>query len=292
MTTEQVQRKRHINWDNIIFFAVTTLPAVIGAPIYLYQYGVTTSEIFFFWFYVLATGMSITGGYHRLFAHQTYKAHPIVQFLVLFFGAAAFEQSALKWCSQHRDHHRFVDSERDPYNIKYGFFYAHMGWLMFWKHRIDLENAKDLQANRMLMNQHRYYMVWAFGSGVVIPLIIGALTGHLLGAFLLTVCARITLVYHATFFINSLCHTLGTATYDASSTAKDHWLVAILTNGEGYHNFHHRFPNDYRNGIRWYHWDPTKWVIALLSFFGLTWELQKTPEDRITEARLKARLRR
>jgi stearoyl-CoA desaturase (delta-9 desaturase) len=234
----------------------------------------------------VATGLGITVGYHRLFAHATYKANSLVQFLLLFFGAAAFEQSTLKWASQHRDHHRYVDTDRDPYNIKKGFFYAHIGWLMFWDHVIDYDNAKDLQKNPLVAHQHRHYYAWAVGAGIVTPLLIGLLTGHLLGALIFAVCFRLTFVYHATFCINSVCHMFGKATYDIYSSAKDHWFVALLTFGEGYHNFHHRFPSDYRNAIRWYQWDPSKWLIALMSKMGLTWDLKKVSAFRILEARL------
>src|SRR3989338_3286557 len=105
-------------------------------------------------FFMAMTGLSVTVGYHRLFAHVSFKAHPLVRFLVLFFGAAAFEQSALKWAALHRTHHQYVDTEPDPYNIKVGFFYAHVGWIMFWKHGVDYQNVKDLQKSRLLMHQH------------------------------------------------------------------------------------------------------------------------------------------
>ena len=279
---------KKIQWLNISFFAVTTLVAVVGTPLYLACHGVTGFEWLLLGFYVAATGLSVTTGYHRLFAHVTYKAHPLMQFLLLFFGAAAFEQSALKWASQHRDHHLYVDTERDPYNIKKGFFYAHIGWLIFWQHKINFENVPDLKKNALVMHQHRHYLAWAVISGILVPVLIGALFGNWLGAFIFGVCLRLTIVYHATFCINSVCHMFGKATYDIRASAKDHWLAALLTYGEGYHNFHHRFPSDYRNGIRWFHWDPTKWLIALMAQVGLAQDLRKAPPFRIWMARLAA----
>lgn len=276
------------NWLNIIFFSVTTAVAVAGVPYYLFRFGISAPEISLFVFYLLATGLSITAGYHRLFSHATYKANTFVEFLFLFFGAAAFEMSALGWSSQHRDHHRYVDTDKDPYSIKKGFFYAHIGWLVFWKHPSHLENSKDLQKNPLVMHQHNYYLLWAIVSGILTPLAVGALTGHLLGAFLFSICLRLTLVYHSTFAINSVCHMFGKATYDIHASARDHWLVALLTNGEGYHNFHHRFPGDYRNGIRWYHWDPSKWLIYFLSLIGFSKDLKRVSDFRILEARLAA----
>jgi stearoyl-CoA desaturase (Delta-9 desaturase) len=89
---------------------------------------------------------------------------------------------------------------------------------------------------------------------------------------------------NAAFLINSVAHTYGERAFDPGSSACDHWLAVILTNGEGYHNFHHRFPHDYRNGVRWYHWDPTKWLIWLLSCVGLTSQLNKAPAEAILRA--------
>lgn len=284
--------EKKIIWRNIIFFAITTLGALIGCPIYLYHHGLSPFLILLTIFYTIVTGMGITVGYHRLYAHTTYKAHPLVRFFLLFFGAAAFEQSALAWSSQHRDHHRYVDTDMDPYSIKKGFFYAHIGWLIFWKHKKNYENSKDLQKDTLLMHQHRYYILWAVASGILLPIALGALSGEALGALLFAVCFRLTLVYHSTFCINSVCHMFGKSTYDIYATAKDHWFVALLTFGEGYHNFHHRFPTDYRNGVRWYHWDPSKWTIRLLSRIGLTWDLKRVSTFRILEARLAGEARR
>jgi stearoyl-CoA desaturase (delta-9 desaturase) len=275
-------------WVNISFFAITTLIAIVGTPLYLWHHSLTWGDGALFLFYLVATGMSITVGYHRLFAHRTFKASPLIEFLILFFGAAAFEQSALRWASQHRDHHRFVDTERDPYNIRKGFFYAHIGWLIFWRHPYHYDNAKDLQSNPLLMHQDRYYFLWAPIAGILVPLLIGMAWGRPLAALIFAVCLRLTFVYHSTFCINSVCHTFGKATYDRTSTAKDHWFVAFLTFGEGYHNFHHRFPSDYRNAIRWYQWDPSKWAIWGMQSLGLARDLKKVSNFRILEAKLAA----
>ncbi len=280
-----MRHRRDNAWPGIIFITALHLVTFVWLPIHVYFHGVHRSEIILFGFYFVATSFAITMGYHRFFTHSTFKSGKIINFLLLFFGAATYEGSALKWASMHRTHHQFTDTEKDPYNIKNGFFYAHMGWFIFWWFDIDYNNAKDLQKDALVMHQHRYFQRWAFVSSVVTPLLIGALTGHLLGAFLWSVAARICLVHHSAFFINSFAHTFGSRPYDASISARDNWVGAFLTNGEGYHNFHHKFPMDYRNGIRWYHWDPTKWVIWFLSLFGIARDLRRTPEDQISAAK-------
>lgn len=279
---------KKLNWMNLLFFLGLPIMTAVGVPWYAARGGISAFDWWLFFAFVIATGCSITVGYHRLFAHRSFQASRLVTFLSLFFGAAAFEQSALMWASQHRDHHRYVDTPLDPYNIKKGFWYAHIGWLLFWHQETDYSNVNDLATDPLISHQHRYYLVWAIVTGVLLPLAIGAATGHLLGALLLGVAGRLTFVHHSTFCINSVCHTFGNATYDIDATARDHWLVAFITNGEGYHNFHHRFASDYRNGVRWYQWDPSKWLIAGLSWLGLAKRLYRVSPQAILAARTAA----
>ena len=283
---------KRVNWVNLLFFLALPIIAVVGLPWYAATVGISRGDWWLFFAFVIATGFSITVGYHRLFAHRSFQGSRLLTFLSLFFGAAAFEQSALMWASQHRDHHRYVDTPLDPYSIKKGFWYAHIGWLVFWHQETDYSNVKDLAADPLLMHQHRYYLAWAMTTGVMLPLAIGAATGHLLGAFLLGVVGRLTFVHHSTFCINSICHTFGKATYDIDATARDHWLVALITSGEGYHNFHHRFASDYRNGVQWYQWDPSKWMILVLSWLGLAKKLYRVSPQAILAARTEAERQR
>ena len=278
--------KRRIRWVGLVFFVFLHGVALIGTPIYIYYRGVTGPELALFAFLLIATGLSTTIGYHRLFAHGAFQASPVVRFVLLFFGAATFEESALKWSSQHRQHHMFSDTEHDPYGVNKGFWHAHIGWILFWRHRTNYDNVKDLRRSRLLRHQHDSHAWWAVGAGIALPMAIAWWIGHPLGGFIMAVCLRIVIVLHSTFFVNSFAHTFGTRRYAPEQTARDNWLGAILTNGEGFHNFHHRFPVDYRNGVRWYDWDPSKWCIYLMSKVGLAWNLRRTSDRRIAEAAL------
>jgi stearoyl-CoA desaturase (delta-9 desaturase) len=280
---------RKNNWRNILFFGLTTAFALVGVPLYATFLGFTRLDAALFLFMAFATMMSTTLGYHRLFAHRAFEAHPIVQFFCLFFGAGTFQQSVLTWASQHRDHHRFTDTDRDPYNIRKGFWYAHMGWFLFYEHEVDYSNVRDLASDRMIRHQHDHWLLWAVVAGFAFPLMIGWFAGNLWGALVVSCLLRLAVVHQSIFLINSACHMFGTATYNARQTARDSWVCALLTNGEGYHNFHHAFPNDYRNGIRWYHWDPTKWAIRCLAWAGLTRSLKFTPEVKILAAKIEGR---
>jgi stearoyl-CoA desaturase (Delta-9 desaturase) len=276
--------KRKVRWLGLIFFVLLHVIGIVGTPLYIYYRGITAPELALFLLYAVATGMSITVGYHRLFAHRSYEASPILRFLLLLFGAATFEESALKWASQHRQHHLFTDTEHDPYGVNQGFWHAHVGWILFWRHRTNYNNVKDLRRSKLIAHQHDYHEWWSIGGGLVLPMLIAWWIGHPLGGFIMAVCLRIVIVLNSSFFVNSFAHTFGARPYNQTESARDTWIGALLTNGEGFHNFHHRFPSDYRNGIRWYHWDPTKWCIYVLAKIGLTWDLRRMSTQRIADA--------
>jgi len=227
--------------------------------------------------YVL-TVFAISGGYHRLFSHRTYKAGTLLKLFYLIFGAASGQNSALKWSKDHRVHHRKVDTDEDPYNIKQGFFFAHMGWVLL-KDQANNPEPKDLTRDPLVMWQHRHIGKIALITNFIVCLISGHFTGSYLGSFAMVGFLRLTGVLQIIFCINSFCHMIGTRPYDKKSTARDSHLLALITFGEGYHNFHHAFESDYRNGYHWYEWDPTKWILSVTTKLGLTYDLLKTPKE-------------
>jgi stearoyl-CoA desaturase (delta-9 desaturase) len=280
-----------INWVSSIFLIVTFFTALIGAPLYIYHFGLDAFQVGLFVFYFIATGMSITLGYHRLFAHKAFKASKPVKLATLLFGASAFEDSALDWSSDHREHHKNVDHvDDDPYSISRGFFWAHMGWIFFKLYPRPLANVGDLKKDSLVMWQHKHHQIIGFLFGMVLPAVLGFLYNGwqgALGAFLLAGVTRLVCVQHCTFLINSLCHTMGNRPYDSGTSARDSWLMAIFTFGEGYHNYHHSFQHDYRNGVKPWQWDPTKWAIWTLSKLGLVTDLRRVPEEKIVLAELR-----
>jgi stearoyl-CoA desaturase (delta-9 desaturase) len=281
------EHKREPDWVNIAFLTLTPLVAVVGLAWYVTHIGFFWADVALFVAMYMATGISITAGYHRYFSHQTYEAHWSVKLFYLLFGAAAVENSALSWSSDHRYHHRFVDTEQDPYDIMKGIFWAHMGWVFFKTHPVrTYSNAPDLKADPMVMWQHRWYLPLTIGLSFGLPILVGLVTGRVGGALLWGAFLRVVAVQHGTFFINSAAHYIGRRTYSNKDTSRDNPYLALFTFGEGYHNFHHTFQHDYRNGIRWYHWDPSKWLIGGLSMLGLTWKLNKVTDYAITRARM------
>ena len=280
------------DWVNIAFLTLTPLVAVVGTTAWTLTHG------FRLWMPLLAAGMylavgfSICAGYHRFFSHKSYEASQPVQALYAFFGAMAAENSILWWSSSHRVHHKHVDHDWDPYNIKRGFWWAHILWIFYKNPEAqNFENSPDLMQNPIVMWQHRWHKVILIIGGFGIPTAIGALFGNPIAGLLWGGFLRIFLIHHTTFFVNSLAHSLGTPKYNAEVSARDNWMVAMLTLGEGYHSFHHRFPSDFRNGIRWYQWDPTKWLIRTLRSLGLASELRTATPPQIERARMEAALR-
>jgi stearoyl-CoA desaturase (Delta-9 desaturase) len=292
---QPVERKPPLIWTNTLMFSLTFLVAVTVVPWYGFQYGYSGAAWVLLFVFLVANGMSITGGYHRLWAHRSYDAHWSLRLFYMVFGSMALQNSALIWCSGHRTHHIHVDdNDRDPYSARRGFWFSHMGWMVrtYPSGLPDLSNVRDLQRDPLLAFQHRFYVPLVLATNFGFPLLAGWLVGDILGTFLLAGVLRLVLSHHFTFFINSLAHIWGSQPYTDQNTARDNGVLAIVTHGEGYHNFHHIFAHDYRNGVRWWQWDPTKWLIASLSWVGITRNLRRVPDFQIQKAAVAMQFKR
>jgi stearoyl-CoA desaturase (delta-9 desaturase) len=288
--------KPKIIWTNVILFTITGLVGVIGVPVYGYFYGYDIYHLIATVLCIGYCGMSITAGYHRLWSHHAYQANPVIRFIYALGGAFALQNSALHWSSDHRIHHRHVDdNDRDPYSAKRGFFYSHIGWMLreYQRERYeDYSNVPDLQRDKIVMWQHKHYLTLAILTNFGIPLAIGLIHGDVWGMLLTVGVLRLVISHHVTFFINSLAHIWGRQPYSDGNTARDNGLIAYFTFGEGYHNYHHCFQFDYRNGIRWWQFDPTKWLIWTLDKIGLAHNLRRCGNDRIEKAKAEMSLKK
>ncbi len=290
--TEETAPRPPINWLNLVFLLGTLLIALIGTPWYLVKYGLGWPEAVTFLVLWLSVGVSVTAGYHRLFAHKTYQAAWPVRLFFLVFGAGALENSVLNWSADHRVHHAHVDEERDPYNITKGFWWAHMGWIFFQPEPIPKTVVRDLAEDPLVRWQEKYYVWIGLGVALGIPIVVGLLTGHLLGCLLIGGVLRIVVSHHGTFFINSLCHMIGRRPYSTEHSARDSAVMAVLAFGEGYHNYHHSFPFDYRNGVKVWQFDPAKWMIWSLSRVGLARDLRRAPDAAVLKAKIEVQFER
>ena len=289
MTTDYKTEKARINWPVTLVLGGTFLAAVTIVPWYGFVYGFSVWAWAFFAIFLIAGGIGIGSGYHRLWSHRAYEAHWIMRLYLAIVGGMTIQNSILIWCIRHRFHHRFVDNnDKDPYSIGRGFWFAHVGWMLrdYESGKLDWSVVPDLERDPVVAWQHKYYWPLVLVTNIALPLLLGWMVGDIMGVFLLAGVLRLVVSHHVTFFINSLAHMWGSRPYTDENTARDNWFLAIVTYGEGYHNFHHLFQSDYRNGIRWWQYDINKWFIKTCSWLGLANNLKRTSDFRIQRARL------
>ncbi|OAV89076.1 hypothetical protein PTTG_28817 [Puccinia triticina 1-1 BBBD Race 1] len=224
---------------------------------------------------------------------QGLQGLPPLRWLLAFLGCLGFQGSIKWWVLRHRLHHRWTDSEFDPYNSKKGLFFSHMGWI-FRKpkyEKLKLIDQSDLNQDPVVRFQHKYYVPMSLFMGFVLPYILGEwvlksnrhsrLDGLIWAGFV----ARI-LIWHFTFLINSFAHYYGERAFDLDISARSNFLLALFTGGEANHNYHHVFPKDYRNGPDSLDWDPSKWIIYLLHrYTSLVPKINYTDSREVEEVR-------
>jgi Fatty-acid desaturase len=269
---------RPVSYGASFLFCLITLIALIGVPTFAYFYDYTFVDWTMFGLLYVVTGLGITVGYHRLIAHRSFACPNWVKAGLLIAGGWALENSALKWAADHVRHHAHCDQEADPYNSRRGFWYSHCGWVFYKDPYEDEKYASRLQQDQIVMWQHRFYVPIVL-SGLALPFLVGLLSNGWIGGvscFLLAGVGRTFWVLNSTFCINSVCHLWGRQPHGKSDSSRNSWWVSFFTFGEGYHNYHHMYQSDYRNGPRWYNFDPSKWLIFILSLFGLATSLHRS----------------
>ena len=215
----------------------------------------------------------IGAGYHRYFSHRAYSTSRLFQ-LVLAVGAQSTAQkSVLWWATQHRHHHLHSDTERDLHSPRQkGFWYSHVGWIFARRQDyLDLTKIADFAKFPELMWLNRFELVPAVALAVICYLVAGW-SGLVVGFFWSTV-----LVFHGTFCINSLAHVRGRKRYVTGDDSRNNWLLALFTMGEGWHNNHHAYQSSVRQGFKWWEYDCTYYVLKLLSFVRVVWDLKTPP---------------
>ena len=266
------------SWWTLGLFCAVAAATLIGIPLYGYYVGFTLFDWMLFLVMYIVTGMGITVGYHRLIAHQSFECPDWVKRCLLVAGGWALQNSALIWCADNIRHHARTDTDEDPYNVTKGFWHSHCGWLFYdTPHRTEKYEVR-LRRDPVILWQHRYY--WAIvTSGLAIPFLLGVMWhGGWMGgisALLMGGLLRMFMVLNSTFTINSLCHMIGSQPHGTQDSSRDSWLISFVSFGEGYHNYHHTYARDYRNGPKWYNFDPSKWIIYTLSVMGLASNLRR-----------------
>jgi stearoyl-CoA desaturase (delta-9 desaturase) len=221
----------------------------------------------------LARVFGITGGYHRYFSHRSYKTGRVFQFAVAFLGCMATQKGPLWWAGTHRRHHRYSDRPGDPHSPRRGFWYAHQAWIFDprWG-GTPTEMIRDFSRYPELIWLNRYHFVAPLALAVLCWWIAGG-AGLVWGFSIST-----TLLWHATYSVNSISHLWGSQRYDTGDDSRNNPLVALLTLGEGWHNNHHHYQASARNGFLWWEVDPTWYLLRGLAAVGVVWDLREPPE--------------
>lgn len=267
--------------DDIIYPNTAAFIFVHLAPLAAFWTGVTTTSVILAITLYVVRMFGVTAGYHRYFSHRSFKTSRAGQFVLALLAMSSTQKSVLWWAALHRHHHRHSDQEDDVHSpLHRGFFYSHVGWIFDKKHEeTRVEEVPDLTKYPELRFLDKHQLLPAIALAVLCFLIDGW-PGLIIGFFLSTV-----LLYHGTFFINSLAHVHGKQRYVTDDTSRNNWWLAVITLGEGWHNNHHAYQRSTRQGFRWYEFDPTYYVLKAMSWVGLVWDLGEPPAEVVRNER-------
>jgi len=276
-----------VEHDDIIYPSAIPFALVHLACIAAFWTGITYQAIaiglVLYWVRIFAIG----AGYHRYFSHRAYRTSRAFQLVLAVLSQSTTQKSVLWWAAKHRHHHLHSDTESDIHSPRHkGFVYSHLGWIFSGQHdATDLVKVADLARYPELMWLHKHELAPAILLAVLC-FIVGGWPGLVVGFFWSTV-----LVYHATFCINSLAHVHGRKRYVTGDDSRNNWLLAVFTMGEGWHNNHHAYQSSARQGFNWWEIDPTFYILKVLSWVGVVWDLKTPPKAvRRNEHRLGSRV--
>jgi stearoyl-CoA desaturase (delta-9 desaturase) len=266
---------RSMAFLTLIFVWLLPISGVFLAAITLVMGQVSLFHVAMFFVGWLLTGTGITVGYHRLATHRSFETHPFIKGLLLILGSMAAEGPVLDWVANHVKHHANSDRQDDPHTPTDGFMHAHWWWLVRFG-EIDSDTyAPFIRRDPVAMFVSRTFIIWVT-LGYVVPFLIGGWTGLIWGGFL-----RAFWVYNVTFAVNSVCHKFGSRPYPTGDLSTNNWIVGVLGLGEGWHNNHHAFPFSAAHGLRWWQIDVSAWVIRLMRFAGLAWNVRHPTEEQM-----------
>ena len=270
--------EERVNWKTSFPFFLVHVLALVGTLVT----GITMTAFVLFLVMFWGRMFFITAGYHRYFSHRSYKLGRGMQLVMAFGGGMAAQKGALWWASHHRNHHRYSDTELDLHSPQKGFWWSHVGWILCDKNNAwDEDGIRDFAKFPELrfLTKHDWIPPWTAG---VAAYLIGGWSGLVFGFLGSTV-----LLWHSTFFINSLAHVMGRRRYATTDTSRNSALLAVLTMGEGWHNNHHYYQASCRQGFYWWEWDPSYYVLKGLSFVGLAKDIKEPPARVKTAARVR-----
>lgn len=280
--TAKREIKSQIVWQNAAGFLLLHLTALYGLYVSI------TSAKLLTWVYGgvlhVMIGLGVTIGAHRYFSHRSFKANFVLRCLLATMFTATGQNSLYIWVRDHRQHHKYTDTDADPHNATRGFFFSHCGWLMVRKHPDVIAKGKtidlsDLEADPIVRFQKKYYYLLYGIANILITALPCLLWGESLRVSVLGVYVlRTVFLYNITWLVNSAAHLYGTRPYNVKIKAVENKFVSTVTGGEGWHNFHHVFPSDYRASEYGHEHDISTAVIELMKRIGWAYDLKETPQ--------------
>jgi stearoyl-CoA desaturase (delta-9 desaturase) len=264
----------HAPHDDIVYPAAIPFVLVHVVGFAAIWTGVTVQALWVALLLYLLRMWAITAGYHRYFSHRSYKTSRVFQFLLAFLGQSSAQRGVIWWSAVHRHHHLHSDTEHDVHSPRHhGFWYAHVGWIFNPKNaKPDYGTVRDLTKYPELVLLDKFTYTPAFLLGFAMWLL-GGWPMLVVGFFWSTI-----VLYHCTFFINSLAHEIGSQRYLTGDDSRNNFWLALITLGEGWHNNHHHYQSSTRQGFRWWEVDISYYVLKVMSWFGLVWELRAPPK--------------
>ncbi len=262
--------KPQINWVNTLFFLALHIGALFALLPSNFSWKAVGVALFLYW---VTGGLGITLGFHRLVTHRSFQTPKWLEYILVFCGTLACQGGPIEWIGTHRIHHLHSDQKADPHDSNKGFWWSHMGWLIYQSpaHAEAHRFTKDLNDDPVYQFLQKYFILIQFGLGGLL-LLIGGWSFVVWGVF-----ARIVWVYHCTWLVNSATHKFGYRTHDSGDRSTNCWWVALLVFGEGWHNNHHAYQYSARHGLQWWEIDLTWMTIQLLQALGLATNVKLAP---------------
>jgi len=272
-------RTSGLNWTTSIAMGLFHVGAI--AALFMFSWRNFWVALFLYW---VATGLGISMGYHRLHTHRGYKCPLWMEYFFAVCGSLTLEGGPIFWVAVHRVHHQKSDQPGDPHSPRHGgFFWSHMGWIMFGEGNHN--NTKLMSKYAPDLAKHRFYVWlnnWHWVPMVVLGVILLAIGG--LPLMLWGICVRVVFGLHATWLVNSATHMWGRRRFATRDDSRNNWWVAALTFGEGWHNNHHAHPTSIRHGLAWYEIDHSWILVNILKRVGLVSDLKvATVDSRLIE---------
>jgi stearoyl-CoA desaturase (delta-9 desaturase) len=270
--TVATDNKLPLDWTVIIYMAVIHLAALLAFLPANFSWGAVGVAFTLYW---ITGGVGVTLGFHRLVSHRSFQTPKWLEYFLILCGTLACQGGPIEWIGLHRIHHKYSDTTPDPHNSNRGFWWSHMGWMLYKipanndipRYTQDIEDDpfyKFCQNNLIAIQVALGLVLYAFGGW---PYVIW-------GIFV-----RLVVVFHCTWFVNSATHKFGYQRYESNDNSRNCWWVALLTFGEGWHNNHHAYQYSARHGLTWWEIDTTWMAICLLQWLGLATEIKLIPQS-------------